>query len=249
MFSGTYAVAQLMEALGERKTCQNHTSYYQQQNMQVLNDRCVLPNTALTDTHVHKHSLFPPPSAHSWCWQQPTQCFGAAKRFIKTSKKIEHSISPAASVWEDFYGNLELDFLCNLYSWVIFSHPIQSAEAAFFVFLNKTEEMRMSTLIKEFGNISKFHLKPTSSVASSITCCLHSTVHPLSSAPGFLCYCKMDAISPVTVTSQQTTDVESFSIALKSNTITVLQATLLITAAFSTCQWYCSIFRHTAQKP
>lgn len=111
MFSGTYAVAQLTEALGERKTCQNHTKYYQQQNMQVLNDRSLLPNTALTDTHVHKHNLPLPPSAHSLRCQQPTQCFWAAERFIKTSKKIEHSISPAASVWEDFYGNLELDFL------------------------------------------------------------------------------------------------------------------------------------------
>lgn len=135
MFSGTYAVAQLTEALGERKTCQNHANYYQQQKTQVLNDHSLLPNTALTDTYVHKHSLSPPPSAHSSRCQQPTQCFWAAKRFIKTSKKIERSISPAASVWEDFYGNLELDFLCNLYSWVIFSHPIQSAEAAFFVFL------------------------------------------------------------------------------------------------------------------
>lgn len=203
MWSGTYAVAQLTEAFRERKACQNPTNYYQQQNTQVLNDHSLLPNTALTDTHTCTNSLSPPPSAHRSRCQQPTQCFWAAKRFIKTSKKIERSISPAAPVWKDFYGNLELDFLCNLHSWVIFSHPIQSAEAAFFcVFEHDAEETRMRSLMKEFWNISKCQLEPTSSLASSITCCLHSIPHRLSSDPGLLCHWKMDAISPVT--SQKT---------------------------------------------
>lgn len=102
---------------------------------------CYQTHPSLTRTR--KHSLqisplspyFASPSAHSLC-------FWAAKRFIKTSKRIECTISPAAWVWEDFNRNLELDFLCNLYSCVIFSHPIQSAEAACFLFPNMAQRSR-----------------------------------------------------------------------------------------------------------
>lgn len=58
----------------------------------------------------------------------------ATKRFIKTSKRMEHIISPAASVGEDLYGNLQLDFLCNFHSCVIFSNPIESAASCLFLF-------------------------------------------------------------------------------------------------------------------
>lgn len=37
-----------------------------------------------------------------------TVCVWAAKRFINTSKWVERTISPAASVWEDFYGNVQV---------------------------------------------------------------------------------------------------------------------------------------------
>lgn len=151
---------------------------------------CYQTHPSLTRTH--KHSLqisplspyFASPSAHSLC-------FWAAKCFIKTSKRIECVISPAAWVWEDFNRNLELDFLCNLYSSVIFSHPIQSAEAAcFFLSERGTEASRMRRGgAREFGKISKCQLKPTISLISSITCCLYATIHPLSSVPGLPCGC------------------------------------------------------------
>lgn len=143
MLSGTYAVAQLKGSIrGEEKhvrTILTITSHKTRRCLMIT--LCYQTQPSLTRTCTNR--LSPPPSAHSLRCQKPTQCSWAAKRFIKTSKKRERSVSPAASVWEDFYGNLELDFLCNLYSWVIFSHPVQSAEAAVIcVFLNTTQRRR-----------------------------------------------------------------------------------------------------------
>lgn len=141
----------------------------------MLNDHSLLPNTPLADTHTQTQFANLPPQPIFCAAISPLTVFLGYKRFIKTSKRIECTISPAAWVWEDFNRNLELDFLCNLYSCVIFSHPIQSAEAACFLFSRHrgAEDERAEGGAREFGKISKCQLKPTINLTSSITCCLH----------------------------------------------------------------------------
>lgn len=67
---------------------------------------CYQTQPLLTRTQTQSTSLSLP---HSLRCHQPTHCvFGAAKRFINTSKRVEKTIPPAASVWEDFYGNVQV---------------------------------------------------------------------------------------------------------------------------------------------
>ncbi len=108
----------------------------------MLNDHTSMQNThaytCLGSTHLHKHFqqesqtqfLFCMPSAHS----RVLGCLPPPNGSLRLQKGRNASFPPAASVWEDFYGNLELDFLCNLYACVIFSDPIEFAASSLFLF-------------------------------------------------------------------------------------------------------------------
>lgn len=138
--------------------------------------------TLTSDTHLHKHtrqesytqSLFCLPSAHS---AQHSFGLPPPNGSLRLHKKGRNaSFPPAASVWEDFYGSLELDFLCNLYSCVIFSNPIESVASWFSVRAREEMEARswcvwVRVVMKQLEAETNppVHLSP-----STPTCCLPS---------------------------------------------------------------------------
>lgn len=97
----------------------------------MLNDHTAT-STLITGTHIYTRNSYTQflfctlstHSKHSSGLPPPNGSLRVWKRTFPT----------AASSWEDFYRNLELDFLCNLYSCVIFRNPIDSAASCLYLF-------------------------------------------------------------------------------------------------------------------
>lgn len=114
-------------------------------------------------------------SAYSAC-RQPSSDFWASstKRVIKTSKQGWNASFPphSFSFGGDFYGNLQVAFLCNLYSSVIFRNPGESFS------VGAGDEMKARVEMKQLELGSCCKPRPLhGSRPSTPTCCHYTASH------------------------------------------------------------------------